>query len=97
MSLRDAPLEDSMKRDTRSEVITRLHGYRLVIVRLICLSLCVLSWDFLSPASRRTLRLSTCSALVQPPLAMRVGSLRLVTCDEFKNWAPALTVDIAPR
>ncbi len=43
MSLREAPLEDSMKRDTRSEVITRLHGYRLVIVRLICLSLCVLS------------------------------------------------------
>jgi hypothetical protein len=43
MSLRDAPLEDSTKRDTRSERITRLHGYRLVMVRLICLSLCVLS------------------------------------------------------
>ena len=43
MSLRDAPLEDSMKRDTRSEVITRLHGYRLVIVRLTCLFLYVLS------------------------------------------------------
>ena len=43
MSLSNAPLEDSMKRDTRSEVITRLHGYRLGIVRLICLSLCVLS------------------------------------------------------
>ena len=43
MSLRDAPVEDSTKRDTRSDRITRLHGYRLVLVRLICLSLCVLS------------------------------------------------------
>ena len=44
MSLRDAPVEDSTKRDTQSERITRLHGgYRLVMVRLICLSLCVLS------------------------------------------------------
>jgi hypothetical protein len=43
MSLRDAPVEDSMKRDTRSEGITRLHGHRLVLVRLLCLSLCVLS------------------------------------------------------
>ncbi len=43
MSLRDAPLEDSMKRDMRSEGITRLHGYRLVLVRLMCLSLCGLS------------------------------------------------------
>ncbi len=43
MSLRDAQLEDSTKRDTRNEVTTRLHGYRLLIVRLICLSLYVLS------------------------------------------------------
>ena len=43
MSLRDAPVEDSTKRNTRSERITRLHGYRLVLVRLLCLSLCVLS------------------------------------------------------
>ena len=43
MSLPDAPLEDAIRRDTRSEVITRLHGYRLVIVRLICLFLYVLS------------------------------------------------------
>src|SRR6266704_8933 len=43
MSLRDAPLKDSMKRDTRSEVITRLHGYRLVLVRLLCLTLGVIS------------------------------------------------------
>ena len=43
MPLRDSPLQDSLMRDTRSEVITRLHGHRLVIVRLICLSLCVLS------------------------------------------------------
>ncbi len=43
MSSRDAPLEDSTKRDTRSEVTTRLHGYRLGIVRLIGLSLFVLS------------------------------------------------------
>jgi len=43
MSLHDTPLVDSTKRDTRSEVTTRLHGYRLVIVRLICLVLYVLS------------------------------------------------------
>ena len=43
MSLREAPLEDSMKRDTRSEVITRLHGYRLVLARLLSLSLAGLS------------------------------------------------------
>jgi hypothetical protein len=43
MSSRDAPSEDSTKRDTRSEVTTRLHGYRLVLLRLICLSLYVLS------------------------------------------------------
>ena len=43
MPLRDSPLQDSQMRDTRSEVITSLHGHRLVIVRLICLSLCVLS------------------------------------------------------
>ncbi len=43
MSLRDAPLKDSIKRDTRSEVITRLHGYRLMLVRLACLTLSVLS------------------------------------------------------
>jgi len=43
MSLRDAPIEDSAKNDTRSEVTTRLHGYRLVIARLICISLYVLS------------------------------------------------------
>jgi hypothetical protein len=43
MSLRDAPLKDPTKRNTRSERITRLHGYRLVMVRLMCLSLCVLS------------------------------------------------------
>jgi hypothetical protein len=43
MSLPNAPLENSRRRDTRSEATTRLHGYRLVIVRLISLSLYLLS------------------------------------------------------
>jgi len=43
MSLRDASLKDSVKRDTQYEAITRLYGYRLVLVQLVCLTLCVLS------------------------------------------------------
>src|SRR2546423_7385418 len=48
-------------------------------------------WDSLSPASRRTLPFSTCSALAQPLLAIRVGSLYPTMCQGFKNSAFPLT------
>ena len=43
MSQIDAPAEKAQPAVSRSRTDTRLHGYRLVIVRLLCLSLSIVS------------------------------------------------------
>src|SRR5260370_33456011 len=44
-------------------------------------------WDSLLPASRRTLRISTCSARAQPMLVILLGSFHRATCNGFTNLA----------